>query len=315
MYYLGIDLGGTNIAAGLVDENFNIVHKDSIPTNAQGRDDRAIVKDMVYICKKILKDTDTDVSEVKWIGVGSPGTCDIKNGNIIYSNNIPFRNTPIRKWIQEELDLPVYIDNDANCAALGEAYAGATKDAEHSVMITIGTGLGGGVIINRKIYSGFNSSGGELGHTVIVFDGEKCSCGRKGCWEAYGSANALKSQTYKAVMENPESILYNMCEGKAENISGKTSFDAMRAGCPVGKAVVDQYIKYFAVGIVNMINIFQPEILVIGGGVSKEGDYIIKPLMKYIEAERFSRDVPQTEIRTAQLGNDAGIIGAAALGK
>ena len=315
MYYLGIDLGGTNIAAGLVDENFNIVHKDSIPTNAGSRNDKEVVKDMAYICKKILKDTNTDVSQVKWIGVGSPGTCDVENGVIIYANNIAFRDTPIRKWIQEEIDLPVYIDNDANCAALGEAYAGATKDAEHSVMITIGTGLGGGVIINKKIYSGFNSSGGELGHSIIMLDGEMCSCGRKGCWEAYGSATALKSQTYKAAMANPDSMLYKMIDGKEENVSGKTAFDAMRAGDPVATEVVNQYIKYFAAGIVNMINIFQPEILVIGGGVSKEGDYLIKPLMKYVEAERYSRDVPQTVIKTAILGNDAGIIGAAALGK
>ena len=218
MYYLGIDLGGTNIAAGLVDENFNIVHKDSIPTNAQDRDDKAIVKDMVYICKKILNDTNTDVSEVKWIGVGSPGACDIKNGIVVYAGNISFRNTPIRKWIREEIGLPVYLGNDADCAALGEAYAGATKDAEHSVMITIGTGIGGGIIINRKIYSGFNGSGGELGHSIIVLDGEKCTCGRKGCWEAYGSATALKSQTYKAVLENPESKLYEMCESSIKTV-------------------------------------------------------------------------------------------------
>lgn len=313
MYYLGIDLGGTNIAAGLVDENFKIVHKDSIPTNAD-REDKAIVKDMAYLCKKILEDTKTDVSEVKWIGVGSPGTCDSKNGVLIYTNNIPFRNTPIRQWIQEEIDLPVYIDNDANCAALGEAYAGATKDAEHSVMVTIGTGLGGGIIINKKIYSGFNFAGAEIGHTCIEIDGEQCNCGRKGCWEAYASATALKSQTVKAALANPDSIVYEMIEGNPDNVSGKTAFDAMRKGCPVGTRVVSDYIEYFAAGVVNMINIFQPEILVIGGGVCKEGDYLIKPLMKYVEANRYSRDVAQTEIKVAELGNDAGIIGAAALG-
>lgn len=311
--YLGIDLGGTNIAVGLVDDKFNIIHKDSIPTNAD-REDKAIVKDMAYLCKKVLQDSGTDVKDVKWIGVGSPGTCDVENGILIYTNNIPFRNTPIRKWIQEEIDLPVYINNDANCAALGEAYAGATKDVQNSIMITIGTGLGGGIIINKKIYSGFNGSGGELGHTCIMVDGEECSCGRKGCWEAYGSATALKAQTVRAAMAHPESHLYKMLDGKAENVSGKTAFDAMREGCPVGAAVVDQYIHYFATGIVNMINIFQPDILVIGGGVCKEGDYLLKPLMKYVNEERYSRDIPQTQIKVAELGNDAGIIGAAALG-
>lgn len=311
--YLGVDLGGTNIAVGLVDEDFNIVYKDSIPTGAH-RTDREIVRDMALLCHKVLTDTSTSISQVEWIGIGSPGTPDVEKGEIVYTNNINMRNTPVRKWMQEDIPLPVYIENDANCAALGEVYAGATKGIDNSLMITIGTGIGGGIIINKKIYSGFNYAGGELGHTVIIMDGEKCTCGRDGCWEAYGSANALKRQTLEAVLKNPDSRLNELIENNPENISGKTAFDAMREGCPVGTAVVEQYIKYFATGLIDMINIFQPEVLVIGGGVCKEGEYLLVPLKKLIEQGVYSRDVKQTQIRVAQLGNDAGIIGAAALG-
>lgn len=311
--YLGVDLGGTNIAVGLVNENFEILHKDSIPTEAK-RTDKEIVKDIALLCKKVLTDTKTDISDIKWIGIGSPGTPDAAEGKIIYTNNLNMRNTPVRAWIQEEIDLPVYIENDANCAALGETYAGATKGIENSLMITIGTGIGGGVIINKKIYSGFNYAGGELGHIVINMDGKQCTCGRKGCWEAYGSANALKEQTAEAIKNNPDSLMSEMVGHDIENVTGKTAFDAMREGCPVGTAVVKQYIKYFSTGLVDMINVFQPEVLVIGGGVSKEGEYLITPVKEIIDANVYSRDIPQTQIRVAQLGNDAGIIGAAALG-
>ncbi len=311
--YLGVDLGGTNIAAGLVDDKFNLVHKESIPTGA-ARTDREIVRDMALLCQKVLTDTNTAISQVSWVGIGSPGTIDAKSGKVIYSVNINMRHTPVRAWMQEDIALPVFIENDANCAALGEAYGGATRDADHSVMITIGTGVGSGIIINKKIYGGFNSAGGECGHTVIVVDGEQCSCGRKGCYERYASANALKHQTKEAILNNPDSKLSELTGHNIENISGKTAFDAMRAGCPAGTAVVLQYIKYLAAGLVNMINLFQPEVLVIGGGVSKEGDYLLAPLKKIIEREVYTRDVAQTEIRIAQLGNDAGIIGAAALG-
>ncbi|NLB80948.1 MAG: ROK family glucokinase [Clostridiaceae bacterium] len=311
--YLGVDLGGTNIAVGLVDDNLNIIHKDSVATEAhkQGED---IVGDISSLCIKVLSQTNTEVSSVKWIGIGLPGTPDVKEGKSIYANNLNLRNTPIRTLIQQVLPLPVYIENDANCAALGEAYAGATKGVDNSIMITIGTGIGGGIIINKKIYSGFNYAGAELGHIVIVVDGVECTCGRKGCWETYGSASALIKQTKVAIADNPGSLLEEIIDGKPENVNGKTAFDAMRAGCPIGTAVVENYIKYFAAGVVNVINIFQPEILVLGGGVSKEGDFLIAPLKRIVENEVYSRDVEQIQIRIATLGNDAGIIGAAVLG-
>ena len=315
MYYLGIDLGGTNIAVGLVDENFNIVCKESTPTNAATSTDVEIVTSMALLCKKILDENNIDKSEVKSIGVGSPGTPDAVNGVVIYSNNLPFRNTKIRKIIQSVIDVPVFVQNDANCAALGEAVAGAAKDISHSVMITLGTGVGGGIIIDKKIYSGFNFAGAELGHHVIVANGELCSCGRRGCWEAYASANALKKQAAAAALANKDSYLYKLIDGKAENVTGKSAFDAMRNGDATGKAVVMQYVEYVGIGIANMINVFQPEIFIIGGGVSKEGNYLLDLLNDYVNSEDYCRDIAKTTIKIATLGNDAGIIGAAALGK
>lgn len=313
MYYVGVDLGGTNIAVGIYDENLDLLYKTSVPTRSE-RTDKEIVDNMSELVKEVAAHENIDLKDIKSVGVGSPGSVDYKNGVIVYSNNLKFTNTPVRKWMEEKLGIPVYVENDANCAALGEAMKGATKDANHSVMITIGTGIGGGVIIDKKIYSGFNGAGGELGHTVINMDGPVCTCGRKGCWETYGSATALIKQTYDAAIKNPDSMLGKLIDGDFEKVSGKSSFDTMKQGCPVGTKVVEDYIYYFGTGIANMINIFRPDMLVIGGGVSKEGDYLLKPLMKVLETNCYGGEV-QTEIKIAELGNDAGIIGAAALGK
>lgn len=313
---IGVDIGGTNLVAGLVDDNFNLICKESTPALADRHGDE-IVADIIMLCKKVMANNNLTANDIKSIGVGIPGCYDSQSGVIIYCTNINFKNTQLRKLIQAEINVPVYLGNDADCAALGEAYAGATKDANHSVMITIGTGIGGGVIINKKIYSGFNNMGGELGHMVIAKGSDEvCGCGRKGCWEAHGSATALIRQTKAAVKANPESYLAKMVEGDLEKVGGKTAFDAMRAGCPVGTAVVDNYIDLFSTGLINIINIFQPEMVVIGGGVSKEGQPFIDAIMKHIDAEVYGKDSgqPKTKLCTAILGNDAGVIGAAALG-
>jgi len=314
MYYIGIDLGGTNIAVGLVDENGKIIHKDSIPTLRE-REYQDIIKDMAMLSLKVIKDSGVDIKDVKSIGIGSPGTPNSRDGILVYTNNLKFRNVPMRTEMQKYVNLPVYIDNDANCAALAESVAGAAKDVEHSITITLGTGIGGGVVINNKVYSGFNFAAAELGHTVIVVDGEQCTCGRKGCWEAYAAATALIRQTKAAAQANPDSLINKLVNGDLSKIDAKTAFDAAKQGDETGKKVVAQYIKYLAEGLINVINTFQPEILVIGGGVCKEGEYLLKPLKELVDKGVYSRDVPQTQIKVAQMGNDAGIVGAAMLGK
>ena len=310
MYYIGIDIGGMSVACGITDEKFNIIYKDSVPTEAK-KPGEEIVADIIGLVKKVMDKVNAKEADIKSIGIGAPGMLDRENGVIVRSSNINFRNTEIRKLINEQINVPVYVDNDANCAALGEAVSGSTKEVNNSVMITLGTGVGGGVILNKKIYSGFNGHAGELGHTVIVYDGEPCGCGRKGCWETYASVTALIRQTKKAIEENPESILAKSVDGE---VNGKTAFDAMRAGCPVGKKVVGQYAKYVAVGITDIINILMPEMIAIGGGISKEGDALIKPLIEEVTINMYKKMAVPTKIVTATLGNDAGIIGAAALG-
>lgn len=314
MYYIGIDLGGTNIAAGLVNEEGKIILKDSVPTLRE-REYNEIIKDMAMLSLKLIKDAGIDISEVKSIGIGAPGTPDNKNGILVYANNLKFRNVPIRAEMQKYINLPVYIDNDANCAALAESVAGAAKGYENSITITLGTGIGGGIVIGGKVYPGFNGAAGEVGHIVIEPKGKMCTCGRRGCWEAYGAATSLIEQTQEAAKQNPESLINKLVDNDLSKINAKTAFDAAKQGDKTGLEVVDQYIKYVAEGLVDLINVFTPEVIVVGGGVSKEGEYLLKPLREYIAKDVYAKDVPQTQIKAATMGNDAGIIGAAMLGK
>lgn len=309
--YIGIDLGGTNIGVGLVDDSYNLISQKSSPTLAE-RKIGDIIKDMVDLTLSVISEAGYKESDIKSIGIGSPGTIDSKNGIIIYSCNIPFDHTNIRKEFKKHTDIPVYIGNDADVAALGEAYAGAARNVENSVMITLGTGVGGGIIINKHIYSGFNSAGGELGHMVIAKDGVRCNCGRHGCWESYSSATGLIRMTRDAMLETKDTLLWTLCPD-INKISGKSAFDGMRKGDKVSKQVVDKYVSYLATGLTNIINIFQPEIICLGGGVAKEGQPLIDMLMPQIAAERYTKDIPQTKIVPAMLGNNAGIIGAALL--
>jgi len=315
MYYIGIDLGGTNIAIGLVDDNGKILHKDSVPTQ-RDREYPEIIKDMAMLTLKVIEDAGVSIAEVKSIGVGSPGTPNCTDGILVYANNLKFKNVPIRTELQKYIDLPVYLDNDANVAGLAESVAGAAKGAAHSVTITLGTGVGGGIIIDGKVYSGFNNAGAELGHMVIVSDGERCTCGRNGCWEAYASATACISQTKEAVGLNPGSLINKLVNGDLNKISAKTAFDAAKQGDAAGQKIVTQYIKFIGEGLVNIVNIFRPEILVIGGGVCKEGEYLLKPLREYIKTNTYGLEgIADTEIKVAVMGSDAGIVGAAMLGK
>lgn len=313
MYRIGIDLGGTNIAVGIVDENAKLIYKDSMPTN-MGRPAEDIVKDMANFSLKILADKGITLDEVVSIGVGNPGTPNAKDGILLYANNLGWYNVPVRAIMQTIIDKPIYLNNDANCAALGEAIAGGAKGVDNAIMLTLGTGVGGGIIIDKKIYDGFNNAGGELGHAIIEVDGKQCTCGRKGCLEAYASATALIDQTIEAAKKNPESLINEMVAGDYSKVNGRTAFDAMRKGDKTGKEVVDKYTYYLAQGVLNYINIFQPEVLLIGGGISKEGDTLFDPIRKLAKEFSYSKDESkQTKIMQATLGNDAGIIGAAML--
>lgn len=312
MYRIGIDLGGTNIVAGVVDRNYNIIAKAKRKTRVPRPADE-IIRDMAQASLEAVESAGLSIDDIELVGVGSPGTCNPDTGIIEYANNMGFENLPMRDNLGAILKKDVYIENDANAAALGEALAGAAKGAQSCVCITLGTGVGGGIIIDGRIYGGFNFAGAELGHTVIVVDGYPCTCGRNGCWESYASATGLIRQTREAMRNNPGSAMWEVA-GSLDNVDGRTAFDAMRKGNAAAKEVVDNYIKYVACGLTNVVNIFQPEILCIGGGICKEGDTLLIPLEEHIKRERYSKfSSHQTRLCVAQLGNDAGVIGAAFL--
>lgn len=313
-YYCGIDLGGTNIKAGIVDGEGKLLNKVSIKTRAE-RAMEEIIHDMGKLAVDAIKDAGLEVKDIEAIGIGSPGTPDNDEGLLVYSSNLPFNKAPMRKLIREVVDLPVYIDNDANCAAMAEAVAGAGKGAKDSVTITLGTGVGAGVIINGRIFSGFNQAGSEFGHTVLVSGGVQCGCGRKGCFEQYASASALARMTKEAAEANPDSLLNKVKEDFGE-WNAQIAFVAMKQGDKVAEKVIDSYTDYLADGLANAINTFMPEVLVVGGGVCGEGDPLLIPMReKTMSRPYFGPGVKKTRIELAQMGNDAGIVGAAMMGK
>ncbi len=311
MYKLGIDLGGTNIVAGVVDENYKIIATAKRKTNCP-RPAEEIIDDMAAVAFEVIEKAGLKKEDIEAAGVGSPGAIDPNNGVVCFANNLGFFNVPMASMLKERTGIDFYLENDANAAAYGEFVAGAGKGTKDFVMITLGTGVGGGIVIGGKLYSGSNYAGAELGHMVISMDGEMCGCGRQGCWESYASATALIRQTKQAMIKYPNTIMWQMCNNDINAVNGRTAFDAMRKGDDAGKLVVDKYIYYISVGIANCINIFQPEIICIGGGVSNEGDNLTEPIKKYVEGDDYARNVNnKSKIKTATLGNDAGIIGAA----
>ena len=312
-YSLGIDIGGTNIAAGVVDENYNIVCQSKVKT-CSDRGYTAVLDDIVLAGKSAVEKAGMTMTDIRWAGLGCPGTCNLDTGVVEYANNLHWENVPLRSYVEQGWGIPAYIENDANAAALGEFFAGAAKGVRNAIIITIGTGLGAGIIIEGKLFSGSNYAGAEIGHTVINVDGEHCTCGRNGCFEAYCSVPALIKSTKRFMEQYPDTLMKDIAEQEGK-VSGRTSFIAAKQGDEAGKKVVDLFIKNLACGIVNTINVFQPEILCIGGGVSNEGDNLLIPLKEYINREIYSRNSKnKTEIVTCKLGNGAGLIGAALLG-
>ncbi len=313
MYRIGVDLGGTNISVGVVDNEFNIIGRGKVKTNAP-RPAEEIFADIAKAIELAIDDAGITYDDISVIGVGTPGSVDNETGYIDYSNNLKFDKVPAKEMLEAITGKPCFFANDASCAALGELYAGAGKGKQNLIAVTLGTGVGSGIVIDGKIFRGANSAGGEIGHTVINVNGEPCNCGRNGCWERYASATALIAQTKNAMEEYPDSKMWNCAGGKLENVNGRTAFDAMRMGDEIAKDVVDKYIYYVAVGVINIINVFQPDVLCIGGGICNEGETLLAPLRAFCEEERYSKYTKkQTVICKAELGNDAGVIGAAML--
>lgn len=315
MYRIGVDLGGTNISAGVIDDKLEIIGRGKLKTNCP-REAELILADVAKAVELAAADAGIGMKDVVSIGIGTPGSVNKTTGYIEYANNLDFDKVPAKQILEARLKKTVYLDNDANCAALGEAVAGVGRGVSSFVAITLGTGVGSGIVLDGKIVTGVNDGAGEMGHMVIVADGERCTCGRRGCWERYASATALIQQTKDAMHHDMDSKMWELVGGDINRVSGRTSFDAMRAGDKTAKKVVDKYIFYLAVGIINIVNALQPEIICIGGGIGHEKENLLVPLRKYVARERYSIHADrQTEILSAQLGNDAGIIGAALLNR
>lgn len=313
MYNIGIDLGGTNIAAAIVDDHGNIVRKDSVPTGRE-RHHEEIIKDMAMLAIRIVDEQGLKMKDIHSVGIGSPGIPDPDNGLIKYANNLRFKDTPVRKIFRKYVDLPVYLENDANAAAYGEFIAGVGSRYSDFAAITLGTGVGAGVIIDNRIVTGYYHGGAELGHMVIQVAGSTCSCGRRGCWEEYSSATALIREGRKAAAAHPESELNVLVGGDLEKMTAKNVFDAAKAGDYIAEKLIDTYIDHLAIGLVNVVNIFQPQAIALGGGISAQKDRLLKPLREKMVHEIYGgEEAMKTEIVTCELGNDAGIIGAAML--
>ncbi len=317
MYTIGIDLGGTNIAAGVVNEQYQLVGKASVKTALPrpAEDVADAIKEAALLALSDAGLTLDDMENIDSVGIGTPGAVN-NDGVVEFSGNLGFVNVPLRDMVEEHIGKKTYIANDANAAALGEALAGCGNGVKDFIAVTLGTGVGGGIIVGGKLLTGVNGAAGEVGHMILQMGGEHCQCGSDGCFEQYASATALIRQTKDALIRDfgKKSAMWDLIDGALENVDGKTSYQAARAGDELALKVVDQFTEYLAVGVANLINIFQPEVLCIGGGISKEGDYLIKPLTEKVNTMRFAKTAKQqTRIVPATLGNDAGIIGAALL--
>ncbi len=315
-YYLGIDLGGTRTKAGIVDEDGQILYKDSIRTDVN-REPQVIFTDIADLAERVIAASGVARDEVRAIGLGSPGTSSNRSGAIVFAGNLPSLNGfCFRTAFRSRLGLPFFIGNDANCAALAEATSGAARGSSSSVTVTLGTGVGGGVVLNGRIYAGFNDAGSELGHMVIVAGGEPCTCGRKGCFEAYSSASALVRDTQRAADAHPESLLNRIIAENGGKPDGRTAFLAQREGDAAAAGVVEHYIEMLAEGLANIINFCMPETIVLGGGVSHEGEPLFAPVRERTLARSFlPQGIERPRIVPAQAGNDAGIIGAALMAR
>jgi glucokinase len=312
--YLGVDLGGTNIAAGIVSPDGTILKKKSIPTDLP-KTDEELTERIAWLCVDLCREFGINISDVSCVGIGAPGPVDSETGEVIRAVNLGiFEPWPLGRRLGELLGIRVFVENDANSAVIAEAMAGCAAGMKDVVIVTLGTGVGGGAFIDGKIYAGFNHMGLEVGHMVIRKGGRLCNCGRRGCFERYASATALIRDTRKAMRKDTSSVLWNM-SGGPDGVDARMPFEAAKAGDAIAVKVIDSYIESLAAGVVDLVNIFQPQVLCISGGISNQEQHLIDLLMPYVEREDIAAGAAnRTQIKIAKFKNDAGIIGAALVG-
>ncbi len=314
MLYIGIDVGGTTAKAGVVDEAGQILYKSSCKTGIE-RDFEDIAADMAELCRHIVRESGHEMAEVAAVGVGIPGEQSPKTGLVAFCNNLGWVDVPLMQRLRDALGLPVYVDNDANVAALAESAFGASRDVKSSILITLGTGVGGGIVRDQRIHTGAHGVGGEIGHMVVVVDGEPCNCGHRGCWEKYASATAIIRMGRALMEEKPDCALARQMGGDAANLNAKAVLDLAKAGDADCAGIFETYVKYLCVGLANLINIYDPDMLVLGGGVAHAGDFLLDAVRAALGDYVYCPALSWARVELARLGNDAGIIGAAMLGR
>lgn len=314
MFYIGIDLGGTGIKAGIVDENGTILCKESCPTGVE-RGYEAVIRDMARLCEETVAKSGHSMKEIQAIGIGLPGIYDPATGLVPFCTNLHWHQVPVVEEMHKYLDKPIYIGNDATVAGLAESVAGVSKGASVSIFVTLGTGVGGGIVVDGKPYSGPHGVASEIGHMITVVGGEMCTCGNRGCWERYASATAIIREGRKFAEAHPDCAIAKAVNGDMDAITAKTVIDLAKAGDPDAARLFDNYVEHLCVGLVNLINLYDPEIIALGGGVSHAGQFLLDAVNAKLPDLVFYKTMPYAKIELARLGNDAGIIGAAMLGK
>ena len=314
MIYIGIDVGGMSIKAGAVDAEGNILFKHTCPTGVE-RGYGAVIRDIAELGIAAVEKSGHSMNEVKAIGIGIPGIMDQRTGIIPFCTNLGWHDVPIIEEMKKYTDVPVFVDNDASVAGLAESVKGVSAGCNSSVFVTLGTGVGGGVIFNGKVFSGSHGVATEIGHMVTVDGGELCTCGKRGCWERYASATALIREGRRLCAEKPDCALMKAVEGDIMQITAKHIIDLAKAGDEDCAALFENYVHHLAVGLSNLINVYDPEVIVLGGGVSHSGEFLLNAVRAQMPKYVFFKSMPCATIELAQLTNDAGIIGAAMLGR
>ena len=314
MLYIGIDVGGTTAKAGVVDEEGKILSK-SVCRTGKERAFEDIAADMAELCRRVVRESGHEMADIAAVGVGIPGEQDPRSGLVAFCNNLGWVNVPLMQRLREALGLSVYVDNDANVAALAESAFGASRDVKSSILVTLGTGVGGGIVENRRVRTGAHGVGGEIGHMVVVVDGEVCNCGHRGCWEKYASATAIIRMGRALMEEKPDCALARQLGGDAAQLNAKAVLDLAKAGDADCMGIFETYVKYLCVGLANLINIYDPDMIVLGGGVAYAGDFLLDAVRAALGDYVYCPALSWARVELARMGNDAGIIGAAMLGR
>ena len=312
MYYVGIDVGGTNLVAGLVDREGSILRKAGVPVD-KSLDGAGLCRQLVRLAVEVCREEGVALDQIQAVGAGFPGLVDNRTGVVVQTANMPFRDTPVRQLFQQEWDVPFFLGNDANCAAIGEYWAGAAKGCDPAVVVTLGTGIGSGMVAGGRLFTGYANSGMEAGHMIIQPGGAPCGCGNHGCWEQYGSATALIRMTRQAMEQDRHSVLWELCGGDLSKVQGRTAFQGARQGDGAALRVLENYRQGLSISRIDLVNILQPQLICLGGGISNaDDDLLLTPLRELVKKGSYDKSMP-TRLERAALGNDAGVVGAALL--